>query len=183
MGVKWRVGPANGRKPRKEKGLLVGLKYQRFCSRTEDRRAQMGICVEWNSSRAEKASDCRRVGAIRAPASEGGRYKGRAPLFVQGGVEDGDEEVGEVGRTFVHLQPADDAMVGKVFGDASLGYTQVLGKLGLDGRLVASCGAAADQIGNGDAQSLAGLDVIVGCEVGIGKDPNAGSSGSAIGVV
>jgi hypothetical protein len=49
------------------------------------------------------------------------RFYGGTSLFVQSGTEDGHNEVGEVRRAFIQLQPANYAVVGQVFGDAGFG--------------------------------------------------------------
>src|SRR5271163_1234197 len=56
MGVKWRVGTANGRKLRKEKGLLSGLKYQDFRLEAESTwERKQEFVVERNSAWRAKA--------------------------------------------------------------------------------------------------------------------------------
>ena len=62
-------------------------------------------------------------------------------LFVQDRTQDGDGEVGKLRRSFIKLQPADDAVVGKVFGDAGLGDAQVLGKQRFQAGVAAAGGA------------------------------------------
>ena len=47
-------------------------------------------------------------------------------------MEDSNQEVGEVGSALIHLQPADDAMVRQILGDASFGDAQMLGKFRFD---------------------------------------------------
>jgi hypothetical protein len=42
-------------------------------------------------------------------------------LLVQSGAEDGGDKVGEVRCAVVELEPANDAVVGQVFGDAGFG--------------------------------------------------------------
>src|SRR5882724_1627974 len=107
----------------------------------------------------------------------------RTRLFVQAGMQDSNQEMREVGSAFIHLQPTDNAMIRQIFGDAALRDAQVFGKFRLDGFTAAPRGAAAGHIGNGHAQSLAGFNVIIRGEVGIGENPDARAGRSAIGII
>jgi hypothetical protein len=78
---------------------------------------------------------------------DGGRHQKTGPtqphknekdkLLVQGGVEDGDQEVRKMSGALVHLKPTNDAMVREILGDAGLGNAEMLGQLRLDGLTVA----------------------------------------------
>ena len=62
-------------------------------------------------------------------------------LLIQKRAQNGDGEVGKLGRTFVELQPTDDAVVGKVLRDASFGNTKVLRKQRFQIEMAAASGA------------------------------------------
>jgi hypothetical protein len=85
MGVKWRVEPANGRKLRKEKGLLVGLKYQDFRLEEAGLGGGNGIFVVGRNSSLGAEGIVERLKGARI---RGGRYKSessgesRIRLFV-----------------------------------------------------------------------------------------------------
>jgi len=98
-------------------------------------------------------------------------------------VQDGDQEMRKVGGPFIHLQPADNAMIRQILGDAALSNSQMLGKFRLDGFPAASRGAATRHIGNSYAQSLTSFNVIIRGQVGVGENPYARACGRAIGII
>ena len=104
-------------------------------------------------------------------------------LFVEVGAEDGDGKVTEVDRAFIELQPADDTMFAEIFGDTGLRNTEVIGQKGFEIGVAAARHAGARQAADGDAQSVAGFDVIVGGHVIVGEDENTGAGGSMGGFV
>ena len=88
--------------------------------------------------------------------------------------------MGEVGGAFIELEPADHAVIGEILCHARFGDAQMFGKLRLEGiRATAAC-ATAQKISDGDAQSLARLNIIIAGEVRIGEDENAGTDGSVV---
>ena len=103
-------------------------------------------------------------------------------LFIQCGAENGDQEMGKVGGVFIHLQPADDAMVAKILCNACFGYAQVFGKARTYGFAFSAC-TAAQQVRDGNAEGLAGLDVIVGRKVGVREDEHAGTGRGFVGLL
>ena len=106
-----------------------------------------------------------------------------ARLLVQAGMQDSNQEMREVGCAFIHLEPTDYAVIRQIFGNTGLGDAEVLGKFWLDGFAAAPGGAAAGHIRDGHAQRLAGFDVIIRGQVGVGKNPHAGASRSAVRVI
>lgn len=98
-------------------------------------------------------------------------------------MQNGNQEVGEVGSAFIHLEPTHNAVIRQIFGNPGFGDTQVLGKFRLDGLAAAPRCAPTGHVGNRDAQSLAGFDVIIGGQVRVGKHPHSGAGGSAIRVI
>ena len=79
----------------------------------------------------------------------------------------------EMGGAFVELEPADDAMIGEIFCYARFGNAKMFGELRLE-RIGASAACAASQkISDGDAERLAGFDVIVAGEIRIREDEDA----------
>src|SRR5208337_4176589 len=91
-------------------------------------------------------------------------------LLVKSGMQHSDEEMGEVRGALVHLQPAHHTVVGKILGDPRFGDAQVIGQLRPDG-LATAGGAAPYQVGNGYPQGLAGFDIVIRREIGIGQHP------------
>ena len=88
--------------------------------------------------------------------------------------------MGEMGGTFVELEPANNTMIGEIFCHARFGDAEMLCKLRLERiRATPACGTA-QKIPDGDAESLTGFDVIVAGEVGIGEDENAGADRSVV---
>jgi hypothetical protein len=106
-----------------------------------------------------------------------------AELFVQAGMQNGNQEVREVGSAFVHLQPTDNAMIREILRNTGFRDTEVFSKFRLDGFASAPRCAPAGHIGNGHAQRLAGFDVIIRGQVGVGENPHARASRSAIRVI
>lgn len=87
----------------------------------------------------------------------------------------------KVGSAFVKLEPANHTMVRQILADASVGDTEMLGELGLDGVAPTTAGASSQEIGDGNTQGLAGLHVIVGGQIGISQKQDAGARRSAVG--
>ena len=83
--------------------------------------------------------------------------------------------------TVVHLKPTNDAMVREVFGDAGFRNAEMLCELRLDGLTVAR--RATKQLTNGDAQSLAGFDIVIRRQIFVSENPYAGSGGSMRGII
>ena len=88
--------------------------------------------------------------------------------------------MGEVRCAFIELEPTDNAVIGEIFRNARFGYAQMFSELRFEGIRAAPAGASPQKIADGDAQSLAGLDVVIASEVGIGKNENTGADGSVI---
>src|SRR5262249_49757260 len=59
----------------------------------------------------------------------------------------------------------------------------MLGELRLDGIGAATCGTTAQEIGNGDAQGLAGLNVVIAGEIRIAQQENTGPGRSQVRLV
>src|SRR5690242_20947010 len=91
-------------------------------------------------------------------------------LLVESGADDGNYKMGEVRSAFVELKPADNAVIGKIFGDARLGDAEMFRELRLDGIGAPAAGATAQEISYGDAKSLAGFHIVVAGEIGIGEN-------------
>ena len=89
--------------------------------------------------------------------------------------------MGEVRGALIELEPTDNAVIGEIFCNARFGYAQMFGELRFEGIRAAPAGASAQKIADGDAQSLACLDVVIAGEVGVGKNENTGADGSVIG--
>jgi hypothetical protein len=104
-------------------------------------------------------------------------------LFVQAGVQHGNQEMREVGSALVHLQPADNAMIRQILGDAALCNSQMLGQFRFDGLSATPRRAAARHIGDGHAQGLASLDVIIRSQIGVRENPHSRSRRSTIRVI
>ena len=86
----------------------------------------------------------------------------------------------KVRGAFVELQVTRDTMVGEIFRYASLGNAEMLGQARLDGFRAAPAGSAAEKTADGNAQRLAGLNVIISGKIGVAKKQYAGTDGSAI---
>src|SRR5579859_4615432 len=69
--------------------------------------------------------------------------------------------MGKVRSALIQLQPANNAVIGKIFCDPRFRDAQVLGKLRLDGIRTSAAGSAAQEIPNGDAQGLTRFDVVI----------------------
>ncbi len=78
----------------------------------------------------------------------------------------------EVRGIVIELKVADHTVLGEIFGDASFSDAEMVGELGLEGIGAATACATPQQIGDGDPESLASLNVIVG------GPPNPVSSGN-----
>src|SRR6476660_9199548 len=94
-------------------------------------------------------------------------------LLVQRGTNDGDHKMGEVGSAFNELEPADNAVIGEILGHARFGDAQMFRELRLQRIDAATARTATQKVSNGDAQSLASLNVVVAGEIGISKDKHA----------
>ena len=66
-------------------------------------------------------------------------------------------------------------MIGEILGHARFGDAEMLRELRLERIDAAAAGTAAQKISNGDAQSLASLNLVVAGEIGIGEDKHAGT--------
>jgi hypothetical protein len=86
----------------------------------------------------------------------------------------------EVRGIVIELKVADHTVLGEIFGDASFSDSEMVGELGLEGIGAATACATPQQIGDGDPESLASLNVIVGGEVRIAEQQNARACGSAV---
>lgn len=104
----------------------------------------------------------------------------RRELLVQGRANDGGHKMGEVRSAFIELEPTDNAVIGEVFGDARFRDAEMFRELRFEGIRAAAACAPAQKISHGDAKGLAGFDVIVAGEVGIGEDENARADGSVV---
>jgi hypothetical protein len=85
----------------------------------------------------------------------------------------------EVRGTVVELKVADNTVLREIFGDTRFGDTEMVSELGLEGIAATAAGATLQEIGDGDAKSLASLDVIVGGEVRIAEQQNTRACRSA----
>ena len=106
-----------------------------------------------------------------------------AELFIQAGAQHCDEDVREIGGTIIHLQPTDNAMLLEILRNAIFRDAQVFGEFRFEGFSAALGSAATDQIGNGHAQRLASLYVVVGRQIGVRQQPHAGACGSMAGIL
>ena len=88
--------------------------------------------------------------------------------------------MGKMRSAFVELEPADNAVVREIFCYASFGNAEMFGELRLERIGASAACTAAQKISDSDAERLAGFDVIVAGEVGIGEDENAGTDGRVI---
>ena len=98
-------------------------------------------------------------------------------------MQDSNQEMGEVGSAFIHLQPTDNAMIRQILGNTGFGDPEVLGKFWLYGFAATPRCAPAGHVWNGHAQGLAGFDVIIRGQVGVSKNPHAGAGWRAIRVI
>jgi hypothetical protein len=101
-------------------------------------------------------------------------------LLVQSGPNDGSHKMREVRSAFIQLEPANDAMICEIFCYTRFRNAEMLGELRFKRIGSATACSAPQKISDGDAQSLAGLDVVVAGQVGIGEDENAGTNGCVI---
>src|SRR6266481_2438060 len=105
---------------------------------------------------------------------------GLACLLVQDRPQNGDDKMSEMRCSFIELQPANDAVFGKIFCYTRFGDAQMFSEPRFDGFLIAAARPAAQEIANGDAQSLTRLDIVVGGQVRVCQEENAGSDGSKV---
>jgi hypothetical protein len=81
----------------------------------------------------------------------------------------------EVRGAFVKLQPANNAVIGKIFCHTRFWYAEMLRKLRFERIRTAAAGTTSQKISDGDSESLAGLNVVIAGEIGIGENENAGT--------
>ena len=86
-------------------------------------------------------------------------------LFVERRTQNGNHEMSKVGSIVIELKVAYDAVLGEIFRDAGFSDAEMFRELGLERISAAAACASPQQIGDGDAQGLASLDVIVGREI------------------
>src|SRR5579864_6296342 len=101
-------------------------------------------------------------------------------LFVEGWTQNGNHKMGEVRSIVIELKVAHDTVLGQIFGDASFSDAEMVRELGLERIGAAPAGASPQEIGDGYAERLACLDVIVGGEIGIAEQQNAWARRSAL---
>jgi len=123
--------------------------------------------------RAKRAGFLFATGQFRALAAAGS--------VVERRPQDSDYKMGEVRGTFVELEVARNAMIGKIFCDAGFGNAEMISEAGFDGLGAAPAGGAAQKTANSDAQRLAWFDKIVRGKIGIAEKEHAGTNGSTIG--
>ena len=111
------------------------------------------------------------------------KWESLSKLFVEDRAKNGDGEVGELRSTFVKLQPADDAMVEKIFGDARLGDAEVIGEQGSQIGIPAARGAGARERADRYAQSVASLYMIGGSHVVVGENEDTRPGWSVLRVI
>ncbi len=85
--------------------------------------------------------------------------------------------------TFVELEPADDAVIAEIFGDARFWNAQMIREKGFDGDAGAAIAAATCRVGDGNAQGVAGFDVIVGRHIVVRENENTWTSRSAVSLI
>jgi len=107
----------------------------------------------------------------------------RPQLFVEVWAKDGDGKVIEVDGAFIELQPANNTMFTEIFGDAGLRNAEVIRKQRFEIGVATTGHAGARKAADGDAQSVAGFDVIVGGHIVVGEDENTGADRSMGGFV
>ncbi len=85
---------------------------------------------------------------------------------------------------FIELDPTYGAMIFQILGDARLADPQVFGKTGAEW-LSALFGASlpTQKIPYAHAQRLAGLNVVVGSQVGIGQNEDARTCGCLLSLI
>src|ERR1700736_1007608 len=74
---------------------------------------------------------------------------------------------------FIHLKPADRAVIGKIFCDSGFRYAEMLSQLRFDG--AAAARSASQNMTDGYAESLAGLYIVVCRLIGVGENPYPGT--------
>lgn len=89
----------------------------------------------------------------------------------------------EVIRAFVKLEPANDAMVTEIFGDARFRDAEMLRQERFDGDAGAAIASTTRDVCDGNAKRIAGFDVVVGGHIVVGENEYAGASGSTVGLV
>jgi len=88
-------------------------------------------------------------------------------LFGDDRPEYGNSKMGQLGRAFVQLNPANGAMVLQIFGDFGLIDPQMLGEARFELRSALRSAATAQKIGDADSKRLAGFDVVMSNLIGI----------------
>src|SRR2546425_275280 len=104
--------------------------------------------------------------------------------IVQDGSQNGNGEMRQRRGPFIELYPTYGAMIFQILGDARLADPQVFGKTGAEW-LSALFGASlpTQKIPYAHAQRLAGLNVVVGSQVGIGQNEDARACGSLVSLI
>src|SRR5215475_9663347 len=130
----------------KKRGLLVVRKYCNSFLVTSNGTALFcsGQSLDWHSEGSSP------------------RKRPIQRLFIQRWPQHSDQEMREVRGAVVHLQPTHHAMLLQVLRNAILRDSQMFRELRLYGFSAPLRSAAPDQIGNGHAQRLASLYVVVG---------------------
>jgi hypothetical protein len=100
--------------------------------------------------------------------------------LIERRAQNGDYKMSEMGRTFVELKVADNTMVGEIFCHTRFGYAEVLSESWLEGLGAMAAGGTAQKAADGETQSLASFDMIVGGEIGVAQKEHAGTNGCAI---
>ena len=106
-----------------------------------------------------------------------------AGLFIQRGAKHGNGEVSELRGAFIELQPANDTVIGKIFGDAGFRDTQKVSELRFQIGISPPGGAGAAELADGNAKRIAGLYIIIGSHVIVGQDKDAGAGGRMFRVI
>ena len=88
--------------------------------------------------------------------------------------------MGEVRGAFIELQPPNDTMIGEIFCDARFRYAEMFGKLRLQRIGAAPACTTAQKVPHGDAQGLAGFDVVIAGEVRIREYEDSRPHGSVV---
>src|ERR1700676_4317077 len=96
-------------------------------------------------------------------------------LFVKDRTQNGNHEMSEVRSIVIELEVAHDTVLSEIFGDAGFGDAEMVRELRLQRIGAATACASPQQIGDGHAERLASLDVIVRGEIRIAEQQNAGT--------
>jgi len=101
-------------------------------------------------------------------------------LLIQRGTNDGSHKMREVRGAFVKLQPANNAVIGEIFCHSRFWYAEMLSKLRFERIRAATAGTTSQKISYCDPQCLAGFNVVIAGEIGIGQNENAGTDGRMV---